>query len=172
MPTNPLAHLAKLNAKLDIRRERRALSTDELARIINAAETSKTTFRGLDGSTRAMLYRLAAMTGLRVSELASLTPPSFDLAADTPTVTLEAGYSKRRREDVLPLHPDLAARLRQWLSEREQPADDERVILTLNRTADAKRQRLFPGTWTEKGAPMFRIDLKAARLAWLEHFRG
>ncbi|MFM9961558.1 MAG: hypothetical protein ACKV2Q_10065 [Planctomycetaceae bacterium] len=37
-----------------------------------------------------MLYRLAAMTGLRVSEPASLTPTSFDLAADPPTVTLEA----------------------------------------------------------------------------------
>ncbi len=104
--------------------------------------------------------------------MASLTPASFDLAADTPTVTLEAGYSKRRREDVLPLHSDLVARLRQWLSEREQRADEQRVSLTLNRASDAKRERLFPGTWPEKAAPMFRIDLDAARTAWLDETKA
>ena len=46
----------------------------------------------MEGTTRGMLYRFATMTGLRAAELASLTPASFDLAADTPTVTLEAGY--------------------------------------------------------------------------------
>ena len=105
-PENPFAHLSRLNARVDVRHERRALSTDELSRLISTTEKSKETFRGLDGATRAMLYRLATMTGLRAAELASLTPASFDLAADMPTVTLEAGYSKRRHEDVLPLHPD------------------------------------------------------------------
>ena len=38
--------------------------------------------------------------------------------------------------------------------------------------ADAKRESLFPGTWTEKCAPMFRIDLAAARLAWLDEAKG
>ena len=166
MPTNPLTHLVKLNAKVDIRHERRALTNDELARLIQAAEQSKKTLRGLDGSTRAMLYRIAAMTGLRASELASLTPASFDLTTDTPTVTLEAGYSKRRRTDILPLHSDLVARIRQWFTERERAQDDQRAILSLNRAAGAKRERLFPGTWTEKAAPMFRKDLEAARLVW------
>ena len=125
-PENPFAHLSRLNARVDVRHERRTLTQKELGGLIGTAEQSQEKFRGLDGSTRAMLYRLAAMTGLRASELASLTPASFDLAADPPTVTLEAGYSKRRREDVLPLHPDLAARLRQWLSEREQQPDGQR----------------------------------------------
>ena len=80
----------------------------------------------MEGTTRGMLYRFATMTGLRAAELASLTPASFDLVADMPTVTLEAGYSKRRREDVLPLHPDLVTRLRQWFSERERTSDDQR----------------------------------------------
>ena len=166
MPSSPLAHLRKLNAKLDIRHDRRASSADDVARIINAAETSKTTFRGLDGPTRAKLYRLALMTGLRASELASLTPASFDLDADTPTWTLEAGYSKRRRKDVLPLHPDLMAPLRQWFVERRHHSDGQEVILSLNRAADAKPERLFPGTWPEKAAKMLRIDLKAAGIAY------
>ncbi|HLQ46929.1 MAG TPA: hypothetical protein VK137_19445 [Planctomycetaceae bacterium] len=63
------------------------LSIDELARLIHATEKSQMTSRGLDGSTRAMLYRVAMMTGLRASELASLTAASFDLTADPPTVT-------------------------------------------------------------------------------------
>ena len=166
IPTNPLTHLAKLNAKVDIRHERRALTTDELARLIQAAEQSKKTYRELDGTTRAMLYRLAAMTGLRASELSSLTPASFDLAADTPTVTLEAGYSKHRREDVLPLHPDLVARLRQWFADRDRQADDERAFLAFDRAADAKPERLFPGSWPEKAAKIFRADLHFARVAW------
>jgi len=81
-------------------------------------------------------------------------------------VTIEAGYSKRRREDVLPIHPDLAARLRQWLTEHERAQDDQRAILLLNRAAGAKRERLFPGTWSEKAAPMFRTDLESARKVW------
>ena len=165
-PANPFAHLSRLNERVDVRHERRALNSDELSRTIHTAERSEKTFRGLNGSTRTMLYRLAAMTGLRANELASLTPASFDLAADTPSVTLAAGYSKRRREDVLPLHPDLAARLRQWLSGRERASDGESVILTLNRVAGAKSERLFPGTWPDKAAEMFRIDLEAAGIGY------
>ena len=106
------------------------------------------------------------MTGLRAAELASLTPASFDLAADMPTVTLEAGYSKRRREDVLPLHPDLVARLRKWLQERERAADGDSVTLLLNHAADTKSGPLFPGTWAEKAAKMLRVDLDAAGIGY------
>ncbi len=110
---------------------------------------------------------MAAMTGLRAGELASLTPASFDLAADMPTVTLEAAYSKHRREDVLPLHPDLAARLRQWLSEREQAADEQQVVLAFDRAADMKPERLFPGTWSERAYKMLRNDLEAAGIPYV-----
>lgn len=119
-----------------------------------------------------MLYRMAVMTGIRASELASLTSASFDLTADTPTVTIAAAYSKHRREDVLPLHPDLVARLRQWFSERERQQDDQRTVLAFDRVADAKPKRLFPRTWPEKAAKMFRIDLDVARMAWLDEAKG
>ena len=114
-----------------------------------------------------MLYRVAAMTGLRAGELASLTPASFDHAADMPTVTLEAAYSKHRREDVLPIHPDLAARMRQWLSERERTQDGQRVTLSLHRVADVKPERLFPGTWSERAYKMLRNDLEAAGILYV-----
>ncbi len=59
---------------------------------------------------------MAAGTGFRANELRSLTPESFDLAADPPTVTVEAAYSKRRRDDIQPIRPDLAAALRSWIA--------------------------------------------------------
>jgi integrase len=164
LPANPLAHLDKLNADTDVRRERRALSAGELARLVDAADRSGETFRGLTGRDRAMLYRVAVYTGLRASELASLTEASFDFTADPPTVTVEAAYSKRRRKDVLPIHPDLTTRLRVWFTERRE-SGGANVVPIHGRAADAP---LWPGTWPERAARMLRADLQAARAAWLE----
>ena len=76
-------------------------------------------------------------------------------------------YSKHRREDVLPLHPDLAARLSQWLSERDRQADDQQAVLSFDRAVDAKSQRLFPGTGTARAAEILRADLDAAGVPYL-----
>jgi len=123
-------------------RERRALDDAEIRRLIEATEAGPARF-GMDGQRRAMLYRLAIGTGLRRSELASLTPRSFDLDAHPPTVTVEAAYSKRRRRDVQPFRQDLAEALRPWLA-RQRPD-----------------RRLWPlqGRHT---AAMLKADLKAA----------
>ena len=104
---SPVDHLRRLNARTDVRRKRRALSADELRRIIEAAQGGPE-WRDMPGHERALLYRLAAESGLRWSELRSLRLTSFDLAGDPPTVTVQAGYSKRRRDDVLPLRRDTA----------------------------------------------------------------
>ena len=60
----------------------------------------------MTGPERVLLYRLAVETGLRASELRSLTQASFDLNSDQATVAVEAAYSKHRRQDVLPLRQD------------------------------------------------------------------
>jgi len=98
----PFAHLKGLNTRTDRRHDRRALSVEELQQLI------QTTYNGptrqgrnrcgkpawiMTGPERSMLYRLAAETGLRSSELRSLTRASFDLDAETPTVTVEAAYT-------------------------------------------------------------------------------
>ena len=54
-----------------------------------------------------MLYVMALSTGLRASELASLKPESLLLLENPPTVTVKAGYSNRRRTDVLPLPSEI-----------------------------------------------------------------
>ncbi len=74
------------------------------------------TRKGMSGPERAMLYRLAVETGLRAGELRSLIRSSFQLDGDKPTVTVAAAYSKRRREDILPLRPELVEELRLFLA--------------------------------------------------------
>ncbi len=59
-----------------------------------------------------MLCHGAVSTGFRHLELASLTVDSFDLNAQTPTVTIQAAYSKRRRTDTRPLRSDIASMFR------------------------------------------------------------
>ena len=150
---NPVTYLSRENAKTDVRRERRALSPDELSRLIAAAEAGKR-LRRLTGPDRAALYSTGCLTGLRASELHSLTPASFDFTGDPPTVTVEACNSKRRRRDILPLHPDLLARLTRWLA-----------VARHGWPADAL---LWPGTWYQQAAMILRKDLEAAGIPYLD----
>jgi integrase len=111
---DPIAYLSALNEKTDRRVIRRALCPEEGVRLIRAAESGPTILR-MNSEDRATLYALIMVTGLRKSEIGSLTPPSFSLESDPPTLTVGAAYSKRRRDDVLPLPAGLASRLRVWL---------------------------------------------------------
>ncbi len=150
---NPLAGLSALKlTEYDKKRRRRALSDAEFTALVNAAKASDRSFRGIPGTDRAMLYILAANTGLRASELASLTPASFDPDGQTPTVHCCGGYTKNGQDATLPLRADLVAMLRQWLDGK--PPDSP----------------LWPGSWARSraAAEMVRLDLAAARKAWIE----
>ncbi len=114
---DPLRVLRPLNARLDRRRERRALDPDDLVRLLRVTVDGPTRF-GMTGAERALLYRVGVESGLRARELRSLTSSSFDLRADPPTVLVQAAYSKRRREDVLPLRLDTARVLESLLRTR------------------------------------------------------
>jgi integrase/recombinase XerC len=157
-PDNPIAYLPKANEELDDSQERRTLLPDEFARLIRAAANSDRIFRRLDGQARAMAYLTAGYTGLRAQELASLTETDLNLVADVPTASVQAAYSKRRRKDVQPIRPDLAAMLQQWIASKFDP----------DAAADRKQVRLWPGSWWNKAAEMLRDDLAAARLAWID----
>ena len=151
LPRNQFVHLSRLNAKIDVRVERRALDATELTRLIETTLASPESFRGLTGEDRGMLYLVASTTGLRANELANLTPESFDLTANPPTITIQAKTEKSRRGAVLPILAKVAERLDQWMSSRP-----------IRRSA-----RLWPGTWSEKAAVMFRKDLQATRDHWI-----
>ena len=113
---DPLVHLQPPdNPESDRRRERRALTVDQLERLVRAAEQGPVR-RRLSGTDRAMLYRITAGTGFRSEEMQSLTPESFDLEGPCPTITVEAADSKRRKRDVQPIQPALALFLKPWLA--------------------------------------------------------
>jgi site-specific recombinase XerD len=116
LPGNPLVGMERLNAETDVRHKRRALKPDEFARLVEAAKNSGVEVQGYDGDMRARIYQISYLTGLRRSELASLTPNSFKLDDAQPTVTVDAACSKHRRRDVLPMHPELVALVRRWIS--------------------------------------------------------
>jgi integrase len=98
-------------------RERKALSAEEVAILIETTRTQPLR-AGIDGPDRAMLYAVATGTGLRLGELESLTPESFNLDAEPPTITCQAAYTKNGKEAVQPIRPELAETLRPWLAEK------------------------------------------------------
>jgi len=118
---NPLQHLQGYNVRTDRRHDRRALTADELRRLLAVTAGEPLRF-GMAGADRATLYEVAVSTGFRAGELRSLTPESFDLDADPATVIVEAAYSKHRRRDVQPLPIPLAGRLAGYLADRPPAA--------------------------------------------------
>ena len=146
---NPLEY-AVLSVKGDqlkaaITRKRRCITQEEFARLLVAAKNGPVSCR-LSGLDRAMLYMLAASTGLRAHELSSLCPRSFDLDGDRPTVMVDCTISKRRKFDVQELQEDLAEQFRLWLVGK--PLDEP----------------LWPGWWFSNAACMLQRDLKAAKI--------
>jgi integrase len=146
---DPLLNVPKLNEATDRKRIRRALSDQEIALLIDAAEASGVERFGLDGKARAMLYRTALGTGFRLNELQSLTPRSFNLYGEPPTITVEAGYSKRRRRDVQPIRSDLAETLAPWLERFDSDA------------------RPWHAGHDARAAKMIAADLRGARMVWI-----
>ncbi len=146
LASDPLAGMKRMNEASDRRRRRRDLSTEEQGWLLRGAEAGPS-YRGISGLDRAMLYRLDLGSGLRLSELGSLKPESFALGGDAPTVTVMAGFSKRRREDVQPIHPDLAALLVPWL--RFKPAGVK--VFKLG----------------DRGGEMLAADMARGRAMWL-----
>jgi len=145
-PESPIEHLKRVNINTDIRRPRRALKPDEVRRLLEATIKGPERY-GMTGYERYLLYRLAVETGLRVNEIRSLKVSSFDLKQLS--VTVNAGYSKRRREDTLPLRSELAELLKDFFK---------------NKIPGTKA---FGGSYkqlTDKTALMLKADLAATEI--------
>ncbi len=147
---DPLRHLGPSNESVDRRHIRRPLSQEEFAKLIEAAEQGPPV-QSIPGVDRAMMYVLSAYTGFRKGEIGSLTVRSFDLEGNPATVTVEAAYSKRRRQDKQVLHPVVVERLRCWLRDRD-PADGDILFPIDKRTCGTDRRT----------AKMMAEDLAAA----------
>jgi integrase len=151
---DPLTALSCLNAKVDVRHGRRALPEAELRILLAAAHCSAVEAEGLAGPDRAWLYAVAMATGFRASELASLTPLSFQLDATPPLAVVRAAYTKNRRVAEQPLPPDLAEALRGYLDGK------------------APSCPIWPGDWPEQAANMLRVDLDAAGIPYIVEGRN
>ena len=131
-----------MNAEVARRRIRRPLSIEEVGRLLAAAESGPM-IEDISGPDRAVLYILAVYTGFRRNEIGSITRQSFDFESDPPTLTVEAGFSKRRRCDVLPLRADIAQRIKTWLSTRNTLQPGAPLFAVTNkRTAEMLRKDL------------------------------
>lgn len=146
---SPLKHLSTLNVETDRRRERRALTADEMRRLMDAAIHGPR-FLSITGPERALLYCFAVETGFRVTELRSLTSASFDLEGNPPTVTVSTKAAKNRRKYTIPLRPAMAEALRDRFA-KELPGASAFNIPDKNVTAR-----------------MIRIDLEAGGIPYID----
>ena len=147
---SPLKYLKTLDTELDRRRERRALTTDELRRLLETTINSEERF-GMTGAERCLLYYVATQIGLRANEIRTLRAESFDL--DDLTVTIEAGNSKHRCKDELPIRKDLGARLKEHFKGKLPTA------------------KAFGGTYkqlADKTADMLKADLAEAKIEYID----
>ncbi len=122
---DPLRVLRPIDAQST--RQRRALTAEELARLLATTRagpprdgsTGDEREGGIPGPERALLYRMAAETGLRRNELRTLHVTDLDIAdTERANVSVRATNTKNRREAHLPLRPDLATELRAHVRER------------------------------------------------------
>jgi len=111
--TNPIEHLTPMKRDKSEERKRRALTADEVGRLLNVTAGQPERFN-MAGHERALLYRLSVETGLRYSETRSLTAGDFDL--NSQVVTIRGENAKNRQTVSLPLRQDLIELLRVQLA--------------------------------------------------------
>ncbi len=147
---SPLSHLKCVNVRTDRRHDRISFEVDEIRRLLTVAAGEPERF-GMSGRERALLYRVAVETGLRRKELRMLKVSSFDF--ETRTVNVAAAYSKRRREDTLPLRAETCTALQAFFTGKMSVA------------------KAFGGRYrqlTDKTAKMIRADLAAAGIPYTD----
>lgn len=174
-----LLKLPKYNEDADPHLTRRALTKDEVDRILKAAESGHTLTRqpstrtpkltkhgepsrsGTIGHTRkvqhtglerAFIYRLAMATGFRANELRTLTPECFRLEGDEPSIVVLAKHSKNGKEAVQPITREMADAFRPFLEGKEQG----RPVVVV----------------PEKLAKLLRIDMDAAGIVYGRKRKG
>lgn len=145
---NPLHRLRKSNVAKDRRHDRRALTEAEFAKLLATAATSEEVVKGKTGPQRRMIYLVAASTGFRASEIASLTPGSFRLDDASPVVVGKAAYAKNGKEAVQPLPVVMVPMLRQYLADKPQD------------------KPVWAGWWRRRASELMKVDLAAAGIEY------
>ena len=195
---NPFKKVPKLLEDVDVRHERRALTGEEIERLLKAAEERplhdvtairrgprKNTAKAdvCDrakqeairlGMERRLIYATLLYTGLRKNELASITCGQVFLNDKIPHIYLKAASAKSRKAAQLPLHPELIRQLKDWIAfkQREGKATSKEKLFNVPSTLDKilNRDLVFAGI--EKRDAMDRvIDVHALRHSIRPAFR-
>lgn len=164
---NPLARIKHADESADRRRQPRALTPDELVRLLDAARrrpldealrrnrgprkgqlgarVRPETRRKLEllGYGRALAYRVLTLTGLRLGELAAIRVADVILDCPQPYIVLDAQHEKNREGSSIPLRSDLANDLRAWVAGRSR--DEPVFALSPNQVKVFNRDLRFAG---------------------------
>ncbi|MCC6492585.1 MAG: site-specific integrase [Pirellulales bacterium] len=149
LPRDPLAGVSKPSPASDRKYRRRMLLPDEWP-LLRAATVAGPQRYGLTGAERALLYQSAIQTGLRASELRSLTRRSVVFNATQPYIRLEAAHAKNGKAASQQIDQALAELLRAHVANKLPTA------------------ALFALPHITNLARMIRDDLEAARKAWID----
>jgi integrase len=149
LPRDPLTSVKKPNPKSDRRRERRMLLPEEW-RWLRATLIEAPMREAMSAEERMLLYATAIQTGLRSSELRSLTRGRLFLDGDEPFITCKAGSTKNRQDARQYIQPALAELLREHIATKAPHAS----VFGMPPRTDV--------------AGMFRADMADARYAWLK----
>lgn len=148
---NPLEALpVRPTPKAEARRRRRALPLDQLQKFVEVVRTrpldnartatqkrkarpSKTLCNIkpkheaallLKGRERALIYAVAASTGFREGELSDMLVGDLSLEGPQPFIRLTGDRTKNSQDAVVPLSPEMAAALKDWVADTgKKPAD-------------------------------------------------
>lgn len=145
---DPLTGLTIKNVQ--ITNQRRALSQDEAAYLIEWTSSKGGYAYTMSGQERALVYRLALETGLRRNEIRSLKRTSFDF--DGLTVQVDSAYTKNRKTATVPVKAATMTLIKHHLKSKMPTA--QAFGLTDNHTAR-----------------MLQDDMTAAREDWIQSVR-
>jgi integrase len=112
-------------------RDRRALTTQEAARLLQAAKGSDIEYQGISGYERYLIYSLALSTGLRANEIRTLTVSDFNFIGHT--VTIKPRNEKNRKGTTLPIQAELSEEIRLFTANKLPAA---KALNVPARTAD------------------------------------
>ena len=108
LENNPLKSLRKQDVEYERRKIRRAMTPDEVDRLLQATAAGKN-YYCVGKQDRLLIYCLILGTGLRSTELSLLTPNQIDF--ENGRIIIESLKTKNKQADVLPVRADLVAAL-------------------------------------------------------------
>jgi len=123
--SNPLRGIDKVKTKEGAAQERRALSDEEMARLLAVA------------GERNVVYLMAAHTGLRRSEMAALVWGDVHLNEAIPFVRVRASTTKNGKSIEMRLHPELEKALREVKA--QGGSDDSAIFARVPRVERFRR---------------------------------